>query len=577
MPDTLVYSPNAYRNDYNDDYQSRSLWVNYLMAEPFPEDGSTQEKGLGIPLDLSLAFHTDAGVTPGDSVIGTLAIYSTASDNGVFPDGTSRLASRDLSDIIQSQIVDDIRRIYNPEWTRRGLWDRPYYEARKPDVPAMLLELLSHQNLADLKYGLDPEFRFDVSRAVYKGILKYLAYTEGRDYVVQPLPVTDFAIMPLSGKTIRLSWKPANDESEPGSQPDRYVVYMRTGENGFDNGTLTEKTFYEFEIDSLNTVYGFKVTAVNDGGESFDSEILSVGINEKSTSTVLIVNGFDRVSGPAWFDNGSQAGIAWWKDRGVAYHHDFITIGDQHDFNRKNPWLDDDSPGWGASYSDIAGTVTAGNTFDYPYLHGKAVMEAGYSFCSVSGVYFCSQDRSFSDFKIVDLIFGEQKSTSFFGDTSRMRFSIYTPEFMNRIREITASGTSLFMSGSYVGSDLLTYNDSTAIRFAGEYLHFMPRTGHAAMTGDSYATDYAKPYFSGSFRFNTDLSRSIYQVEAPDAIEPHGKGSVCAFRYGETNSSAGVIYEGEYNSVVLGFPFETIISGEERASLMKQILKFLEK
>ena len=135
MPDTLVYSPNAYRNDYNDDYQSRSLWVNYLMAEPFPDDVNTQEKGLGIPLDLSIAFNTDEGVTPGDSIIGTLAIYSTASDNGLFPDGTSRLASRDLSDIIQTQIVEDIRRIYNPEWTRRGLWDRSYYEARKPNVP----------------------------------------------------------------------------------------------------------------------------------------------------------------------------------------------------------------------------------------------------------------------------------------------------------------------------------------------------------------------------------------------------------------------------------------------------------
>ena len=32
-------------------------------------------KGLGIPVDLSLAFHSDAGCVYGDSIIGTLGIY----------------------------------------------------------------------------------------------------------------------------------------------------------------------------------------------------------------------------------------------------------------------------------------------------------------------------------------------------------------------------------------------------------------------------------------------------------------------------------------------------------------------
>ena len=194
MPDTLVYSPNSNKNDYNDDYMSRGLWVNYLMGSQPDNAEKGQSAGLGLPIDLSLGFHTDAGITPNDSIIGTLAIYSTGADNGKFPDGKSRMASRDLSDIIQTQIVNDIRLQYNPKWTRRAIWDRPYAEARRPNAPAMLLELLSHQNLADQKFGLDPRFRFAVSRAIYKGILKYLAYTENRPYVVQPLPVSNFAI-----------------------------------------------------------------------------------------------------------------------------------------------------------------------------------------------------------------------------------------------------------------------------------------------------------------------------------------------------------------------------------------------
>ena len=574
MPDSLVYTPNANKNDYNDDYMSRSLWVNYLLADP---DKPGKDKGLGIPLDLSFAFHTDAGVTPDDSIIGTLAIYSTGSDNGKFPDGTSRMASRDLSDIIQTQVVEDIRTIYNPEWTRRGIWDRPYNEASKPNVPGMLLELLSHQNLADQKYGLDPRFRFQVSRSVYKGILKYLAYIENREYIVQPLPVTGFAIAPVSGKKVRLSWEPVTDKLEPTSRPDRYVLYKRSGDNGFDNGTIIDRSWTEIELASYDTIYSFKVTALNEGGESFDSETLSVGIREADTRPVLVVNGFDRICGPSIFDAGNMAGVAWWDDQGVADGTEIIGTGDQYDFNRKSPWLDDDSPGWGASYNDISGTIVPGNTFDFSYIHGKAIMAAGHSFYSVSDEYFCSEKFNPSGMKTFDLIFGEEKSTPFFNDTSVIDYKIYTPEFMQRLTQLTESGAGIFMTGSYVGSDQIVQGDSTAIKFAARTLHFLPRTGHAVRSGNVYSTDYTKASFTGAFDFNTGFSKAVYTVEAPDAIEPAGKGANCSFRYSENNSSAGVSYKGTYRTVILGFPFETVTNENQRDILMEQVLNFLEK
>ena len=577
MPDTLVYSPNTYKNDYNDDYQSRGTWINFLMANPIGSEENPQSGGLGLPIDLTLAFHTDAGVIPDDSVIGTLAIYSTGADSGKFPDGTSRMASRDLSDIIQTQVVEDIRKIFDPKWTRRGIWDRPYSEARKPNVPGMLLELLSHQNLADQQYGLDPRFRFEVSRAVYKGILKYLSYVENRDYVVQPVPVTNFAIIPLSGKTIRLSWEPGIDKIEPTSKPDKYLIYKRIGENGFDNGVIVEKTWADINLESYDSIYSFKVTAINEGGESFDSEILSAGIKAGDINGILIVNGFDRISGPAWFDIENMAGVAWWQDRGVADHFEISGVGDQYDFNRKSAWLDDDSPGWGASYADMEGKIIPGNSFDYTFIHGKAIMAAGHSFYSVSDEYFCSDSSSTSQFKNIDLIFGEEKSTPFFNDTSKIDYKIYTTDFMQKIRDLTQSGTNIFMSGAYVGSDLISPGDSTSIKFAKQYLHFLPRTGHAVKNGEVYSTDFAKPLFTGTFNFNTGYSKDIYSVEAPDAIEPSGKGSLCIFRYSENNTSAGVLFSSTYKTVILGFPFESIVSEKERNLLMKQIINFFEK
>jgi hypothetical protein len=252
-------------------------------------------------------------------------------------------------------------------------------------------------------------------------------------------------------------------------------------------------------------------------------------------------------------------------------------VGDQYDFDRKSDWLDDDSPGWGASYSDMAGKIVAGNNFDYPYIHGKAIMEAGHSFYSVSDEYFCSGNFSPSTWKNVDLIFGKEKSTRFIKDTSVIDFRIYTPGFMKKIDELAESGANIFMSGSYLGSDLILHGDSTAIKFAGKTLHFSPRTGHAVKTGQVYSTDYVGSSFAGEFDFYTNNSESMYSVEAPDAIEPFGKGAVCSFRYAENNSAAGVLYRGKYRTVILGFPFETIINEQQRNFLMRQILNFFEK
>lgn len=107
MPDSLVYSINRKKEDYSnrgtevaaftrresgkedykDDYQSRGEWVNYLMGAPNGPTPNPNVKGLGIPVDMTLAFHTDAGTTPDSSIIGFLTIYSTNRDTSNFPNG----------------------------------------------------------------------------------------------------------------------------------------------------------------------------------------------------------------------------------------------------------------------------------------------------------------------------------------------------------------------------------------------------------------------------------------------------------------------------------------------------------
>ena len=110
------------------------------------------------------------------------------------------------------------------------MWNRPYSESRTPRVPAMLLELLSHQNFAVMRLGLDPRFRFTVSRAIYKGMLRFLAHRYGRKYAVQPLPVDHIQLRFLREGEAELSWRAVQDPLEPTAEAKQNIVYIREGD-----------------------------------------------------------------------------------------------------------------------------------------------------------------------------------------------------------------------------------------------------------------------------------------------------------------------------------------------------------
>lgn len=71
-----------------------------------------------------------------------------------------------------------------------------------------------------------------------------------------------------------------------------------------------------------------------------------------------------------------------------------------------------------------------------------------------------------------------------------------------------------------------------------------------------------------------ELNTDSYVVESPDAIEPATKEAYTVMRYSENNLSAGVAYQGSYKTCVLGFPFESLRTAEERDCLMNAILTF---
>jgi len=587
MPDSLVYMLNKNtiedsvhgnrqigKDDYKDDYQSRGEWVDYLMGAPNGPSGNPKAKGLGIPVDLTLAFHTDAGTTPDSSIIGSLMIYDTTYATDTFPSGQSRWVSRDLADIVQTQVVSDIQKIYEPEWTRRGMWNKQYSEAARPKTPTILSELLSHQNFADMMQANDPRFKFDVSRAFYKGILKFLAFQNSESYVVQPLPVDHFQLA-IEGQNLRLSWKPVMDELEPTAVPQKYKVYTRIENGGFDNSVeVNEPTFLISDL-KAGVIYSFRITALNDGGESFPSEILPCSLPVDNKKPILIVNAFDRICGPEAFDNGKQAGFLTYEDEGVAYKYDLAFIGDQYDFNRKSPWKDDDDSGFGSCYADQESQVVQGNTFDYPAVHGQAFRNNGFGFISMSDESFGEKNWDKNAFSAVDIIFGEEKTTSRLYGFKKRDFTLFTPEMRDAITSYTsAKGAKLFVSGANVGTDLDLCGDTLARNFAAEVLHYRFMTDHASKSGCVFPVNAARADFPSELHFVQEYHPTVYKVESPDAIEPKGENSKVLFRYRGDNKSSVVGYNGNYRTIVMGFPFETIGIEQERDAFVGEILKY---
>lgn len=567
-----VYAPKGGVDDYKDDYMSRPRWVNALMGGSDRLNGA---KGKNIPLDLALAFHSDAGVRESDKVIGTLGIYCTKDNGAKFEDKQSRLRSRDLTDIVMTQIVDDLRATYDKQWVRRGMWDKSYYEARLPWCPTMLLELLSHQNFSDMRYGLDPQFRFDVSRAIYKGVLRYLSSQYGVDYVVQPLPVNSFAAM-LDGKRVTLSWKPTDDKLEPTAKPQYYILYTRIGDSGFDSGRRVNSTEITLEQEA-GKVYSYKITAVNDGGESFDSETLAVGIG-KSKKCVLVVNGFDRVSAPMSRRTESDAGFYNQFDSGVAYIEDISFIGEQTNFDRGLYKSQDDNNALGQSYNDYEAEVIAGNTFDFVAVHGRSILAAGYSFASASHRAVAEGAVSVAGYEAIDLILGKQRATAV-GSGKTYKFEAISSKLQKVLKAYTAQGGSLMVTGSYLLTDMWTSPVATAAdrKFATDVLHVSYGGGMATRRGE--VKGVLQSVFKGDFgvEFNTELNDEIYCVESPEVVRAAGKQTYTAMRYRSTNQPAATLHSGKYRVFVAGFPFETILSAEERDAMMAGILGYIIK
>ena len=553
-----IYGNKTGTDDYAEDINTRSLMTNWLAGgSPYVPT----KEGKKVPIELSLAVHSDAGYErDGKSLVGSLAICTTSFNDGRLNSGISRFASQDFIEALRSNVTRDLSKKYK-RWNWRYLWDRNYSETRLPEVPSAIIETLSHQNFPDMKLGQDPNFKFTMARSIYKTILRYVSQMHRRPCIVQPLQPHLFKATLTGDNKVKLSWKAQDDELEPTAVPTSYNIYVAAGSGGFDNGTNVRGTSYTMELEP-GVMYRFKVTAVNRGGESFPTSTLSAYYQPGATKTAMVINGFSRLSAPAVRDNIHEQGFDIEEDAGVSYGLTAGWSGKQQCFN-KSTMGSTEPNGLGYSGNEMAGNFVMGNTFDYVYTHADAIAATKrYNVVSCTSETVESGIVDLINYDVVDLALGLQK----YDENSTVFYKSIPSMLRNKLSAYVLGHGKLIASGAYIGSDLQhdderVWLESTLKVAYGGAIHTDTISGIKGMGTE--------------FDFYRQLNPTHYAATKCDVLMPVST-AFCPLQYAN-GMSAGVAYRGNDNATfTMAFPFECIIDRNKRLSIMNGILKFLE-
>ncbi len=552
-----VYSSKNGEDDYGDDINARSLMLNWLGG------GSVympKMQGGKVPFELSLAVHSDAGYDPERrNIVGSLAISTTNFHDGLLNSGRPRTMSTELADKLLTNVTDEMIRLYGT-WTRRYLWDRNYSETRCPEVPSAILETLSHQNFPDMRYGQDPNFRFNLARCIYKTLLRYINKSHGTTAVVQPLSPVNIHVKLEKGGKARLTWQGVSDPLEETAMPNSYNVYTSIGDNDFDNGINVTSNVVTIDL-IPDVLYSFRVTAVNKGGESFPSEIVSVLFHNHKSPTIIVVNGFQRISGPAVIDTDAEQGFDLKEDPGVPYMLTAGWAGYQECFDVSKIGIEGEG-GLGYCNNNLAGIFVAGNNFSYIMEHAQSIASSR-KYNIVSCTKNCIENGmiNLEDYECADIILGLERDVFY----QQKPYKTLSATLQTKISNYVHQGGCLLVSGSYIGSDLQKEEER-------QFLSNILKVNYSG-SNSSYNDDHVSG-LGKQFRIYRQLNENHYACTNPEILMP-SEGGFCAMQYSD-GTSASVAYQGtDYHAFTTGFPLECIQDSKIRDAIMRGIMAFL--
>lgn len=607
-----VYGSKNGNDDYAEDLNGRSLFSNWLSyGSPYnpvtrtdtiaTDTTSTEAKPSYImkrnatapdmftghvPIEMTLGVHSDAGyVNDKVSYVGSLAICTTDFYDGLLQNGMPRTLSHDLASQMLNNVVGDLKYRYS-KWTRHDFFNRNYSETRLPAQPSAILETLSHQNFPDIRMGHDPEFKFWLSRAVYKTIVRFLAKEHGYIPIIQPLAPKSPRVSINSEGIAKITWEQVNDDQESTATPTSYNLYMAVDGGDFDNGTNVNSNSVGVKLDS-HRLYRFRITQVNAGGESFPSEEVVALYNPETSKRVLIINGFHRLAAPETIDTDSIQGFDLLQDVGLSYGKTVAWCGLQKNFSTSQA-----GKSLGSSTNELMGRIFAGNDFNYATTHAEAIaMQNRANIESMSSEVIdnptmtCDHDTNdhqycehklimdnpselLKGYDFVDIVLGNERDDGYSLRPSKT-FSVRMQE---AIKGYLAHGGRVMASGSHIGSDM---KSNTEKEFLANTFGIKPDTINVVTDPFTNGTSICEEEIISGFSMHLPVYRKIndkhYASHHSDVLLPIDDDRNAVLRYYD-GSVAGVLGE---RTIIMGFPFECIKSASDRQMLMLRILALM--
>ena len=506
-----VYAPtgaNALSNERNADVTARPRFAAWLHEEG--EDA------------VYVAWHTNAGTT--GTISGTEAyVYGP---NPV--DGTLNFTGVAGSDVMARALLDelgrDFRREVDPNWRVRNLRSANLGEVNpthNPEMPSVLLEMAYHDNIPDSNRLKEPAFRRVAARAILQGLIKYFAAKDGRPVHLPPEAPSAVAARNGADGAVDVRWAvpAANPDEEGRDAPTGYRVYQSADGLGWDEGTEVEGTSFTTTL-APGTVRYFRVAALNAGGEGFPSS--SVGVRTPAAgaqSPVLLVNAFERLDSS-------------------------MTCAEPLDaYDLAAP---------------VRVLVEAMNDGTYVRRHGEALAHAATAFDSATSAALPAGLVSLaSPYRLVDWFTGR-------GGVDGAR---PTRQEQDALRAFVTGGGHLLLSGSQVTS-ALAVGGAEDRAFLADILRAAPATGTPPLTVEGLAGGWLEGLPGGAL---DDGTRGAFPVGVTDVLTP-ASGGAAVLRYLGTDLAAGVASTPGGQVLLLGLPFEGIVSPARRAQLLSAFL-----
>jgi N-acetylmuramoyl-L-alanine amidase len=510
-----------YRATSNDRDATVSLSPRYAEYMNREQEGPLSDR-------VFVSFHSNAG-----GGRGVLGLYNGNNDPDTATPNQFLLANT-LGQEINNDLVAQNGQ-FEHNWFNRGsgvTLDRGDIEFGEinnlrinDEFDATIMETGFHDNQLDAELLRDPRVRDALARATYQGMIKYFRAVDGNTTpaTALPSPVVGVHANSNASGSVTVSWAPPIANSHAGDAASGYQIYASVNGYGFDGGTFVAggstatATLTGYDAD---VPHYFKIVAVNAGGESLGSEVVST-LPGGGLKQVLIVNGFDRIDRNL---DPKQAGLS--------------------------PPVDRVRP-------------RESNSRDYVVQVASAIHSAapGVHVDSASNEAILSGAVNLADYHSVVWILGEESTAD---DT-------FNASEQTKVEQFIAGGGNLFLSGAEIAWDLDQQNNGRA---------FFENTLQGNFAADDANTYSVAGIGGGIFDglgFSFDDGTLFYDTEFPDVINPQAGAQAALSYVGGTGGNAAIQAPGvggRGRIVMLGFPFETITTATNRAEVMGRVLDY---